>query len=660
MLKRLLGIPLVSFLSLGALPSDAVTTRIDEPHRVQDLAYGESLFDYYQNRYFESISTLRLRQTQGRFANDQAKAQILLGGMYVSYGLYDDAEKIFNELLPQSVSPQTKNDIWLQLATIYYHRANLNKAAEILDRPLDKPTPDQSNKRLLLLALIQLEQKQSGAAIANLSQINPDAPQSTTAQFNLGVAYAGTGQYDKAEKYFSAVSTQPFDDNVTAAIKERSALALGVSYLKNEKWKEARTAFKEVRLTSQYSNQALLGLGWSYFGEKQDIKALTPWMELLKRDPIDRAVQEAYLQIAYVFEEHGALQTASDSYQRALATYKSSHERVNSTREFIAQSDWLNQLKIENNTADPFAASATFELPKEALSKHLYPFYASNSFQAAWRSYQESYRLKQTLAYWREQTPIYLDIVQSNQQKLAKLAPSASQNLAAYQSQLNVDKTRANQLSAKLDDIIKSNNILGTASESQLAFNSKLNTLQTKINALPKTSEYNNERETLAHLKGVFSWDLQNTALQRRWDAQKLDKSIHSGLDEAESHLQAAATAKQRAEEHFSGFNQRIGGLSQRMDGVDKRIDALLHLQEQNLRVIVLAELDRYEQHLKQLTAQTNLAIARMHDSAFMQQYRPESIKQEEPVKKGDDVPKSLIEAIQRLMHDDPLKEKSK
>jgi len=659
-LKRLIGVPLAALCMMGlALPATAVT-RIDEPHQVQDLAYGESLFSYFQNRHFDSISYLKLRQSQQRFVNDPVKADILLASMYVSYGLYDDAEKIFNALLTQSVSAQTRNAVWLQLATIYYHRGNLNKALELLSKPQEQPTPEQNNAYHLLIALIQLELQQTEQAIAHLKQIDPDAQQSVTAEFNLGVAYAGTGQHDRAQQYFRAAFAEPFDDEIGAGIKERSALAMGVSLLKTQKWKQARDAFKQVRLHSQYSNQALLGLGWSYFGEKQDAQALGAWMELLKRDPIDRAVQEAYLQIAYVFEEHGALQTAFESYQRALVTYKNSHERVNATRAFVSKANWLEQLSEANEATDPFAPTIEFGVPQEALPKHLYPFYASNVFQAAWRSYQENYRLKKTLAYWRTQTPIYLDIVQANQQKLNLVSANSSQKLNDYQLRLNSQKQRASQLSAKLQEAVQSNNILATATDNQLAFSAKLDALQRKISTLPKTASYDEERARYARLKGVFMWDLHNTALQRRWEAQKADKAIHEGLDEAARRLESAGTAKQRAAQQFGGFQQRVSGLHQRMDGIDKRIDALLRLQEQHLKTIVLAELDRYEQHLTQLTAQTNLAIARMHDSAFMQQYRPDAL-QEKPVDgQTEEVPQSLIEAVRRLMRDDPLKDQPK
>ena len=74
-----------------------------KPSTVQDLAYGEVLFHFYQEDYFTALTQLLVAQARDEFAYHDGEAELLLGGLYLSYGLHRHAGEIFSRLLEQSV-----------------------------------------------------------------------------------------------------------------------------------------------------------------------------------------------------------------------------------------------------------------------------------------------------------------------------------------------------------------------------------------------------------------------------------------------------------------------------------------------------------------------------------------------------------------------------
>lgn|GEM_PF-4166146 len=53
---------------------------------VEDSQYGEVLFYFYQEDYFPAIVRLLAAKKQEQFVNHSDEAELLLGGLYLSYG----------------------------------------------------------------------------------------------------------------------------------------------------------------------------------------------------------------------------------------------------------------------------------------------------------------------------------------------------------------------------------------------------------------------------------------------------------------------------------------------------------------------------------------------------------------------------------------------
>ena len=96
---------------------------------VQDLAYGEVLFDFFQDDYFGALTRLLAAQERNEIPHHAAESELLLGGMYLSYGEHKLAGQIFEHVLAQSVTPELHDRAWFFLAKIWYQRGYLDESA---------------------------------------------------------------------------------------------------------------------------------------------------------------------------------------------------------------------------------------------------------------------------------------------------------------------------------------------------------------------------------------------------------------------------------------------------------------------------------------------------------------------------------------------------
>ncbi|MDH3849373.1 MAG: hypothetical protein OEV05_16410, partial [Gammaproteobacteria bacterium] len=124
------------FLILASLaPAGPVFAGKDDPEPivVEEPHYGEILFYFYQEDYFPAIVRLLAAQQQGQLEQHSAQADLLKGGLYLSYGHHLEAAEIFERLLADNVNPEIRDRTWFFLAKIWRQRGYLDKAQRALD-----------------------------------------------------------------------------------------------------------------------------------------------------------------------------------------------------------------------------------------------------------------------------------------------------------------------------------------------------------------------------------------------------------------------------------------------------------------------------------------------------------------------------------------------
>jgi hypothetical protein len=96
---HLQSISLSLLLSTTVVISGPVLAVQQLPSAVQDPPYGLALYEYFQDRMLPAMTEIQAGQFRGTLSAQGDEAQLLLGSLYFSYGLVDDSQTIFDELL---------------------------------------------------------------------------------------------------------------------------------------------------------------------------------------------------------------------------------------------------------------------------------------------------------------------------------------------------------------------------------------------------------------------------------------------------------------------------------------------------------------------------------------------------------------------------------
>src|SRR5580704_8524787 len=271
------------------------------PQDVKDLHYGDVLFYFFQDDYFDSITRLLAARELDRIPHTQGEAELLLGGLYLSLGEHVEAGRIFEALLKQNTTEAVRNKAWFYLGKVWYQRGYLDESEKALRQVSDKIDPRINAERYMLIAQLMMRQGRYDDAITALRAWKGAPDWTAYAQFNLGVALVRRDRLPEAIGYLDRVGTMETKSEELLALKDKANLALGFALLQGQRAAEAKPILQRVRLEGPYSSKALLGVGWADAGMGQFKRALVPWMELRKRSMLDSAVQESFLTVPYAY-----------------------------------------------------------------------------------------------------------------------------------------------------------------------------------------------------------------------------------------------------------------------------------------------------------------------------------------------------------------------
>ena len=326
-LKRLCCLAAV-YLASGVLTLHAYTFDYaqleDEPlTSVADLRFGVALYHYYQGKNLEALSELLVAEKKGGIRGHGDNPEIMEGGFYLAYGMERTASDIFTRLLEDNRPLTTRDAAWLYLARLRYLRADYGATADALEKiSFEAPDRLQEEKQVIRInsALRTGDLTRAGQLLGEynfrrsswLPYLN----------FNMGAAYARTGDYTHAADYFQRLLSLQDPSESELALMDRALTGAGYAFLLDGKYADALAAFSKVRLLSPMSSRALLGYGWSAVELGDYAAALSPWRVLASRSVTDENTQEVLVALPYAYEKMGLGGRALQSFRRAETRYE--------------------------------------------------------------------------------------------------------------------------------------------------------------------------------------------------------------------------------------------------------------------------------------------------------------------------------------------------
>ena len=611
--------------AMPLLPAAAKNVKPDPdglpPHDVRDLHYGDVLFYFYQDDYFDSITRLLAAQQLERLPHTEGEAELLLGGLYLSLGEHVEAGKIFEALLAGKVSEAVRNKAWFYLGKVWYQRGYLQESERALKQVSDKIQPRISAERYMLLAQLMLREGRYDQAIAALSSWHGAPDWTAYAQFNLGVALVRKGRLPEAIKYLDRVGKMESRDEELLSLRDKANLALGFAYLQAQRPADAKPILERVRLEGPFSSMALLGDGWADSSLGQFKKALVPWTALRKRNLLDSAVQEAYLTVPYAYNQLGAHGQAAEFYSSAIDSFDAEQRRIDDSIEQIKSGDLLDRL-LNDDKKDTLTWYWQLKtLPDAPESRYLYHLLATNEFQEGLKNYRELKFMSKNLDDWREVLGAYDSMLDTRQQAYNEEIPKADAVMAA--TDLDALTQKRDDIESRLNAIEKSNDVaaLGTPDEQRTW--ARLKRIEDFLAAHPDDPDLAEMREKLRLMKGVMYWRLSESFKARLWNERRSVKELEGSLIETQKRSVLVKQARSGMPANTGVFATRVGAMRARMDEMQRRLTALTDKQSRYLADIAIEELGRQKQRIETYQVQARFELAAIYDKTANPSEKP-------------------------------------
>jgi tetratricopeptide (TPR) repeat protein len=390
---------------------------------VQDPHYGEVLFHFYQQDQFTALTHLVTARSQNRVQRHQDDAELLQGGLLLSWGQHDEAGKIFERLLDATDDTSVRNRTWFYLAKVRYQRGHLEAAERAFESITAPLPPELEAERYNLQARLYMDNGRYAEAVALLNNWHGDETWTAYANYNTGVALVRMGQLEMGATLLDRVGTMRASTEEMRSLRDQANVALGFSYLQAQLDGDARSVLLRVRLNGPFSNKALLGAGWADSAGKNYQAALGPWLELSDRDLLDSAVQESLLAVPYAFAQLGAEPQAAEHYTRALDIFGTELARLDNA---LADADTGRLLNSLLET-EPGSMGGWYwqldSLPDDERTRYLYFAIADHRFHEGLKSYRDLAALDTHLTQWRDKLGAYRDMLATRELAYAERLP---------------------------------------------------------------------------------------------------------------------------------------------------------------------------------------------------------------------------------------------
>ncbi len=591
------------------------------PQPVRDLYYGDALFYFYQDDYFQSLVHLDTATSLGRVPNHATEAQLIKGALYLSLGQHTEAGRIFEALLNDNVDLEVRNRAWFYLAKLWYQRGYLTEAERALHSIQGELPNAQNAERYLLLAQVLMNQGRFDEAITSLQALEGKNSKTVSdswlayARFNLGVALVRQERTPEAVALLERVGQMQTDSVELMALRDKANLALGFTWLKAGKGDQAEQALLRVRLNGPQSNKALLGLGWAQSSTGQYQQALVPWLELKQRDLLDAAVQEAYLAIPYAYAQLKADAQAAEYYNFAIDSFKQETSRLDESIAAIRSGSLLKTV-LENDKPDQSGWYWQLRnLPDAPETRYLYDLLASNTFQEALKNYRDLQAIQRNLDSWMQSVSAFQDMVDNR-----KLA--FTQRTEAMQHSLDVidlDSLEANalEMESRLSAIERDEDVVALATSAEQTNWRRVTAVQEVLRTADSSDVAVADMQDKARLlQGVLYWDMSASYKARLWREKKEVRELTVATKEARRRHTLVERAREQMPLRNDAFATRVTELTPRLQTMLLRCQQTGAAQTEYLAQLAIQQLDQQKQRLAQYTLQAQFALAAIYDRA--------------------------------------------
>lgn len=417
---------------------------------VTDPRYRAALFLKNDHRYLSAL--VELLDIQARAAPDTplpGTLLLLLADCYLAFGMDSRAGAVYQQVASGEHDSLTLARARLQLAQFDYQHGRLDDAIGRLKAMRERLPGSLRDDWQLLVTNALLAQARYAEVVQLLEEEGLEAS-TPVLRYNFGVALIRAGKVAEGREQLDDVGTMDVTNLEQLVLRDKANLTLGYQYLQEQRGSAARNVFGRIRTSGPFSNRALLGLGWAEVAQEprdeedeEDEKpapapaaaaggedslgtmlrpgytqpagsrlgvegavaapstlpqaeqdglrrALVAWVELVKRDPMDPAVQEGMLAIPWALDRLQAFEQSLTRYESAIAALETARGRMNDAIRSIRSSVMVNTILRRDPDSERGWMWKVRDLPNVPETFFLQSLLAEHRFQEALKLFRDA------------------------------------------------------------------------------------------------------------------------------------------------------------------------------------------------------------------------------------------------------------------------------
>jgi tetratricopeptide (TPR) repeat protein len=585
----------------GALLLSLSGATLSAPETVQDLAWGEVLFDFYQQNHVAAITRLLVARKNAELPVHAQEAELVLGGLYLDYGMHQRAAGIFEQLLQQNAKPEIRDQAWYYLARIRYNRGDTSGASTALARIGDSLPGSLSAPSIDLEARVLLDLDRPEEAASLLAKADLEGGWRFFGWYNLGVALVQSNQSVQGQEYLDRVGQARVKGPELVSLKDRANLALGFARLADGDSEGARQALNRVSLEGPYTTRALLGAGWADAGRDDYETALTPWSELGQRAAFDIAVQESLLAVPYAYGRLGANGQAVEHYQIAVHAYEAELIRLDGAVDDVRNGQLVNEILLDK----------TDSRPDSPLQRYLYEMMAAHEFREAAADLRNLERLSRLLEQRADSMSAFSDMLDARRVRFRSRQPLVATGVDEVR--LAGIKSRHQETSDRLTHIRASGDVMGLADQREARVAQRLEIVSKRIGDRPDLA-FQSDRQRF--LSGVLYWQVHSEFSQRLRSNEKAHRENGRVIESIQAQIDSVKEAGIAEPPRFDDFARRIDFASERLQALRGRTGTVMLAQSEYLGDLAITELMARYERVSDYLGQARFALAASYDRA--------------------------------------------
>lgn len=611
---------LIGVFGLLAGAVSAAQYRIDRPHPVTDPAYGEILYDYYQKRYFSAMTHILVALDTGALPTQSQRAKVLLGSLYATYSMPQEAETLFDQLLAESVDQELATRIWIHVSNLYYQQQRYQKALDTLDQHVVTPPRDVEQNYYALRTRVLMKLGRYDETSAALDNMYKGAVLGGYLKYNLAVSRINIGDGREGELLLWDLVNLPPGDNEVNSLKDKAILALGVHYLRSGNPRAAQGVLGAARVDGPFSETGLLLHARAWLATEEPLKALGSLEELSRRSMQFEEAQEAALSLPYVYELLGDFARAQRGYRDSIKAYTDHYGYLAALEQKIRSGEWFAELAQQptwSTAMDPLPPFEPRRVESFATFQHLF---AQHAFHNRWVDYHEQWRQIRLLEDWQGKLPALDELLAAHIHKHRDQAPKAEQLLARVTVEKLPQRLRA--MEGVYARAVKEKDYEVFAQGKELVL------LQQLTQAQEKASKWNKKidedlADRVEFWQDVLHWEIEQNIVPLQWQRRReldgLNAELASTQDYADRVMLAAGGDLSRITE----LGHQLAGMHNALTALDQRGHDILARQQQEIEALALERIVFTRARLKAFTAECWVALGDLQNRALRERYKP-------------------------------------